>query len=80
MESHLLDRHTNTTAHTASAGRSRNFASVLLEAGVSIKAVAEFLGHADPGFTLRTYTHLMSSSEDRMREAIEKAWSALEVP
>jgi integrase len=57
-----------------------HFASVLLEAGVSIKAVAEFLGHADPGFTLRTYTHLMSSSEDRMREAIEKAWSALEVP
>ncbi|GAA3581980.1 hypothetical protein GCM10022419_074440 [Nonomuraea rosea] len=57
-----------------------HFASVLLEDGVSIKAVAEFLGHADPGFTLRTYTHLMPSSEDRMREAVGKAWSALKAP
>ncbi|GAA3508329.1 site-specific recombinase XerD [Streptosporangium album] len=64
-----------------------HFASVLLEDGVSIKAVAEFLGHADPGFTLRTYTHLMPSSEDRMRRAIDGAWEragnpgcALDVP
>ncbi|XVQ83923.1 hypothetical protein ACQP2K_34645 [Microbispora siamensis] len=35
--------------------------------------IAEFLGHADPGFTLRTYTHLMLSSEDLMRAAIESA-------
>ncbi|WP_243716403.1 tyrosine-type recombinase/integrase [Actinomadura darangshiensis] len=39
-----------------------HFASVLLERGVDIRALAEFLGHADPGFTLRTYTHLMPSS------------------
>ncbi|GGL39661.1 tyrosine-type recombinase/integrase [Planomonospora parontospora] len=61
-----------------------HFASVLLERGVSIKAVAEFLGHADPGFTLRTYTHLMPSSEDRMRQAVDDVWSmnrsALDVP
>ncbi|MEU4830531.1 tyrosine-type recombinase/integrase [Streptosporangium sp. NPDC023615] len=61
-----------------------HFASVLLERGVSIKAVADFLGHADPGFTLRTYTHLMPSSEDRMRQVIEDAWAtgrcALDVP
>jgi integrase len=37
--------------------------------------VADFLGHADPGFTLRTYTHLMPSSEDRMRQVIEDAWA-----
>ena len=41
------------------------YASVLLEDGVSIKALAEYLGHADPGFTLRTYTQLMPSSKDR---------------
>lgn len=29
-------------------------ASVQLEAGTSIRALAEYLGHADPGFTLRT--------------------------
>ena len=46
------------------------YASVLLEDGVSIKALAEYLGHADPGFTLRTYTHLMPSSEDPARTAV----------
>jgi integrase len=50
-------------------------ASVLLEDGVSIKALAEYLGHADPGFTLRTYTHLMPSSEDRARAAVDRAFA-----
>lgn len=49
------------------------FASVLLDAGESIKAVSEYLGHADPGFTLRTYTHLMPASEDRTRKAVDAA-------
>lgn len=52
------------------------FASVLLEGGVSIRAVATYLGHADPGFTLRTYTHLMPTSEDRVREVIVAAFDA----
>jgi integrase len=52
-----------------------HFASVLLEDGVSIKAVSEYLGHADPGFTLRTYTHLMPASDDRMRKAVDRALS-----
>ncbi|MFF0290278.1 tyrosine-type recombinase/integrase [Streptomyces sp. NPDC005262] len=41
------------------------YASVLLDAGESIKALSEYLGHHDPGFTLRTCTHLMPSSETR---------------
>jgi hypothetical protein len=45
--------------------------SVLLDAGETIKALAEYLGHSDPGFTLRTYTHLMPSSESRTRRAID---------
>jgi integrase len=48
---------------------------VLLEDGVSVKALAEYLGHADPGFTLRTYTHLMPSSEDRARAAVDRAFA-----
>lgn len=48
------------------------YASVLLDAGESVKALSEYLGHADPGFTLRTYTHLMPSSEDRTRRAIDQ--------
>ena len=34
-------------------------ASLLFEAGKDVKQVQEWLGHADPGFTLRTYVHLM---------------------
>jgi integrase len=49
------------------------FASVLLDGGESIKAVSEYLGHSDSGFTLRTYTHLMPSSEARMRKAVDRA-------
>jgi hypothetical protein len=45
--------------------------SALLEGGVSIKAVSEYMGHADPGFTLRTYTHLMLASHDRSRRVID---------
>src|SRR5262249_7746368 len=49
------------------------YASVQLEAGTSIRAVAEYLGHHDPGFTLRTYTHLMPTSAERAREAVDAA-------
>ncbi|MBQ0985136.1 site-specific integrase [Streptomyces sp. F63] len=52
------------------------YASVLLDAGENIKALAEYLGHSDPGFTLRTYTHLMPNSQDRARRAIDAAFSA----
>ena len=34
-------------------------ASMLFEGGKNIKQVAEWLGHTDPAFTLRTYVHLM---------------------
>jgi integrase len=47
------------------------YASALLDGGESIRAVSEYLGHADPGFTLRTYTHLMPSSAERTRKAID---------
>ena len=48
-----------------------HYASVLLDGGVSIRAVAEYLGHADPGFTLRTYAHLMRNREDRARAVVD---------
>ncbi|MFF3676996.1 tyrosine-type recombinase/integrase [Streptomyces sp. NPDC002120] len=47
------------------------YASVLLDAGDNIRALSQYLGHADPGFTLRTYTHLMPSSEGRTRKAVD---------
>ena len=47
------------------------YASVLLDAGESVRALAEYLGHADPGFTLRVYTHLMPASEERTKQAVD---------
>ncbi|TDQ52470.1 phage integrase family protein [Actinorugispora endophytica] len=55
-----------------------HFASVTLDSGVSIKAFAEYLGHTDPGFTLRTYAHMMPASDERMREAIDRAWASVD--
>ena len=49
------------------------YASVLLDAGESVRALAEYLGHADPGFTLRVYTHLMPASEERTKRAVDRA-------
>lgn len=47
------------------------YASTALHEGETIKAVSEYLGHADPGFTLRTYTHLMEGSAERTKKAID---------
>ena len=49
------------------------YASVLLSGGVDIRALSEYLGHHDPGFTLRTYAHLLPSAEGRALRAIEAA-------
>lgn len=50
------------------------YASVLLDAGENIKALSQYLGHSDPGFTLRVYTHLMPNSEERARKAISRVF------
>ncbi|MDJ0341384.1 site-specific integrase [Streptomyces sp. H10-C2] len=52
------------------------YASVLLDAGESIRALSTYLGHSDPGFTLRVYTHLMPSSEGRTRKAVDRVFKA----
>ncbi|WP_374117080.1 hypothetical protein [Streptomyces sp. MNU76] len=51
------------------------YASALLDAGENIKALSEYLGHSDPGFTLRTYTHLLPSSDTHTRKAIDDAFT-----
>jgi integrase len=51
------------------------YASVLLDAGESVRALAEYLGHADPGFTLRVYTHLMPASEERTKKAVDRLFT-----
>jgi integrase len=49
------------------------FASVVLDGGASIRDVAEWLGHEDPGFTLRVYAHLLPNSGEKLRLAIDQA-------
>jgi integrase len=48
-----------------------HFASVLIGAGCSIKAVQSALGHANASETLDTYSHLWPADEDRIREAVQ---------
>lgn len=49
------------------------FASTLLSRGVSVKAVADWLGHANPMVTLRTYAHLMPADEEVARAVLDAA-------
>jgi integrase len=49
------------------------FASTLLSRGVSVKAVADWLGHASPTITLTTYAHLMPADEDVARTVLDAA-------
>jgi integrase len=52
------------------------FASVVLDGGASIRDLADWLGHEDPGFTLRVYSHLMPGSEARMRQAVDAGFAS----
>ncbi len=56
------------------------YASALLARGVDIRALSEYLGHHDPGFTLRTYVHLMPDADDRARQAVDAAYAASDGP
>jgi integrase len=50
------------------------YASALISAGCSVKAVADAMGHQSPSITLSTYASLWPGDEDRIRAAIEVAW------
>jgi integrase len=51
------------------------YASVMLAGGVSIKELAEYLGHGDPAFTLRVYAHMLPCSHDRARAVISERFT-----
>lgn len=69
----LKKAHVEPTRKNGMHALRHHYASVLLNDGVSIRALADYLGHADPGFTLRVYCHLMPDSEDRARQAVDAA-------
>ena len=49
----------------------------MLAGGVSIKELAEYLGHADPAFTLRVYAHMLPSSHDHARAVIDDRFASV---
>lgn len=59
------------------------FAAVVLDAGENIKALSRWLGHGSASFTLKFYGHLMPSSEERTKSAVDAVlskWCAPGVP
>lgn len=46
------------------------FATIALQSGVDIRTVSGMLGHSDPGFTLRTYTHVTNPMQIRAAETV----------
>ena len=48
--------------------------------GADIAALATYLGHHDPGFTLRAYVHLMPDADDRARQAVDAAFASSDGP
>ena len=54
-------------------GLRHSYASLFLGKGGSIRDLADYLGHSDPGFTLKVYTHLMQENTERMRLVLGSA-------
>ncbi len=52
------------------------YASVLIRAGLSVRVVADRLGHADASLTLNVYAHLWPDEEDRTRSAVDELFAA----
>lgn len=53
-------------------------ASMLFEGGKNIRQVCDWLGHADPAFTLRTYVHLIDNGlggADFLDAAVGNSWA-----
>jgi integrase len=48
-------------------------ATLLIYEGRTVNEVAQHLGHADPGFTARTYAHVLDGASKRRRVGIEDA-------
>lgn len=55
-----------------------HFASCLISAGCSVRAVQHALGHGSASTTLNTYAHLWPGDEDRIRAAVDSAFSPAE--
>jgi len=57
--------------HTTFHGLRHYYASLLIQAGESVKAIQSLLGHASAVETLDTYGHLWPGSDQRVRGAVD---------
>ena len=60
------------------------FATMAMQNGVDIRTVSGMLGHAGPGFTLRTYTHttnpMQAQAADVVGQAMQRMAGAVPAP
>ena len=61
--------------HTRFHALRHTFATMALQNGVDIRTVSGMLGHADPGFTLRTYTHATNPMQALAAQTVGKFMS-----
>jgi integrase len=52
------------------------FASMLIAGGCSVKAVQRALGHASAATTLNLYAHMWPGDDDRIRQAVDRAFGS----
>jgi integrase len=53
-------------------------ASLLIDQGANVLAVAERMGHADPAITLRVYGHLFEGVQEQLTAKLEATRQAAE--
>lgn len=56
------------------------YASLQLEYGVGPRALADYLGHADPAFMMKTYAHLMPEASAKAAAAVDAMFANLHLP
>jgi integrase len=49
--------------------------TLLISNGLPVKVVSEMAGHSDVGITLRTYSHVMDSDQERTAQAMDRLFS-----
>ena len=54
------------------------YASLLIDGGESVTVVADRMGHMNANETLRTYSHLWPSSDDKTRQVLERAFARVD--